>query len=104
MMRSGGTPNLAFTPARSSFSLDIVFTHSTLSLTSCVRSLSPVEITESHPWACSAWRTSVPITSSASTASTTTTGQPRARTVSSNGSTCAARSSGIAWRVALYCG
>ncbi len=104
MIRPGGTPNFAFTPAGSSFSFDIVFTHSTRSLTSCVRSLSPVEITESQPCVPSAWRTSVPITSSASTPSTTTTGQPSARTVSSSGSICAARSSGIAWRVALYCG
>ena len=102
-MSSGGTPNLPFTPAASRRSPDMVFTHSTLSLTSWVRSLSPVEMTESQPWAW-AWRTSVPITSSASTPSTTTTGQPSARMVSIIGSICTARGSGIAWRVALYSG
>ena len=103
MMRSGGTPNFSLTPCGESFSLDIVLTHSTRSLTSWVKSLSPVEMTESQPRV-SARRTSVPITSSASTPSTTTIGQPSAFTVSSSGSICAARSSGIAWRVALYCG
>ena len=102
-MRSGGTPNFAFTPAGSSLSPDIVFTHSTRSLTSWVRSLSPVEITESMPFR-SASRTSVPMTSSASTPSIVTIGQPSAAIVSSSGSTCSASGSGIAWRVALYCG
>ncbi len=82
----------------------MVFTHSTLSVTSCVRSLSPVEITDSMPCSSAACFTSVPITSSASTPSTTTTGQPSARTVSSSGSICWASGSGIAWRVALYSG
>jgi hypothetical protein len=31
-------------------------------------------------------------------------GQPMASIVSSSGSTCCASGSGIAWRVALYCG
>ena len=81
----------------------MVFTHRTRSFTSCVRSLSPVEITESQPRS-SARRTSVPITSSASKPSTTTTGQPSARMVSISGSICTASGSGIAWRVALYSG
>ena len=104
-MSSGGTPNFAFTPAGSSFSIGtaMVFTHRTCSFTSCVRSLSPVEITESQP-RFSAWRTSVPMTSSASTPSMVTIGQPSAAIVSSSGSICAASGSGIAWRVALYCG
>ena len=82
----------------------MVFIHVMRSLTSCVRSLSPVEMSVSQPCTRSAWRASVPITSSASTPSTTTSGQPSARIVSKSGSICAARSSGIAWRVALYSG
>jgi hypothetical protein len=62
-----------------------------------------VEITESMPRV-SAMRTSVPITSSASTPSMVTIGQPIAAIVSSSGSTCCASGSGIAWRVALYSG
>src|SRR3972149_3954881 len=41
-MRSGGTPNLAFTPGTSSVSLLMVLTSVTCALTSCARSLSPV--------------------------------------------------------------
>ena len=48
-MRSGGTPNLAFTPATSSVSLLIVLISVTCSLTSCARSLSPVEMTTWWP-------------------------------------------------------
>ena len=102
-MRCGGTPNFPFTPSASSLSPDIVFTQRTCSFTSCVKSLSPVEITESMPRD-SAMRTSVPMTSSASTPSMVTTGQPIASMVSSSGSTCWASGSGIAWRVALYSG
>ena len=80
-MRSGGTPNLASTPAASSDSPLIVLTSVIWSSTSCAMSLSPVEITVRTPWlrACSA---SVPITSSASMPSIITTGQPSARTAS----------------------
>ena len=44
MMRSGGTPNLAKTPASSNDSLLMVLTRPTSGVTSCARSLSPVEI------------------------------------------------------------
>ena len=80
-MRSGGTPNLACTPATSSVSLLIVLTRVTRSLTSCARSLSPVDTTLFTPCD-SAWRTSVPITSSASMPGTSSSGQPMARTAS----------------------
>src|SRR3569623_1859776 len=46
---------------------------------------------------------SVPITSSASTPSTTRHGRPLARTPSCSGSICATRSSGMGGRCALYC-
>jgi hypothetical protein len=46
----------------------------------------------------------VAITSSASTPEIVSTGQPSAATASFNGSICAARSSGIDGRFALYCG
>ena len=104
MIRSGGTPNLASTAGASSVSFDMVFTQVMRSLTSCVRSLSPVEMSVSQPCTRSAWRARVPMTSSASTPSTTTSGQPSARMVSKSGSTCTARSSGIDCRVALYSG
>ena len=104
MMRSGGTPNLASTPEGSSVSFDIVFIHRMRSLTSCVRSLSPVEMSVSQPWTRSAWRARVPITSSASTPATISSGQPCARTSACSGSICCARSSGIGGRFALYSG
>ena len=44
-MRSGGTPNLAFTPSTSSRSLLMVLISVTSGVTSCARSLSPVEMT-----------------------------------------------------------
>ena len=100
MMRFGGTPNLASTPASSSFSLLIVLMSMTLSLTSCARSLSPVETMVFMPLA-AACTASVPITSSASTPSTIRIGQPMARTTSWIGSICFFRSSGIEARVAL---
>ena len=43
MMRSGGTPNLAATPASSSVSALMVLTSVTWSSTSWAMSLSPVE-------------------------------------------------------------
>ena len=86
MILSGGTPNFSCTPTFPRRSLDIVFTHSTWSETSCVRSLSPVEITVFQPWTRSACVASVPMTSSASTPSTTTTGHPKAAMASSSGS------------------
>src|SRR2546422_725702 len=63
-MRSGGTPNFALTPAGSRRSFDMVLTRVTRSVTSCARSLSPVEITQRRP-RFSPSRASVPMTSSA---------------------------------------
>ena len=78
MMRSGGTPNLVATPASSSVSALMVLTSVTWSLTSCAMSLSPVETMLRIPF-CVACCTRVPITSSASTPSMMTSGQPSAR-------------------------
>jgi len=102
-MRVGGTPNLASTPASSSTSLVIVLIRRTWGVTSCARSLSPVETTACMP-AASACRVKVPITSSASTPSTINNGQPSARTASCSGAIWQARSSGIEGRWALYSG
>jgi hypothetical protein len=103
MMRSGGTPNLATTPAASSTSggLAIVLISDTWPLTSCARSLSPVEMITRWPFA-AATRASVPIASSASMPGTSSTGQPSRRTTSWIGSIWRTRSSGIGARVALY--
>ncbi len=105
MMRSGGTPNLASTPAASSTSggLAIVLINVTFGVTSCVRSLSPVEMITRWP-AAAATRASVPMASSASMPGTSSTGQPSSRTTSWIGSIWRTRSSGIGVRVALYCG
>src|SRR5690606_7375172 len=84
-IRSGGTPNLALTPSRSSRSTGppsrpaIVLTRTTSSPTSCARSLSPVETTVFMPWR-DASAASVPITSSASMPSIVTSGQDRKST------------------------
>ncbi len=100
---SGRTPNFATTPSGSSVSLLIVLTHVTPGSTNCARSLSEVEISVSMP-ARFAALASVPITSSASTPSTTRSGQPFARTSSCNGASWRTRSSGIGGRCALYSG
>ncbi len=83
----------------SSVSFDIVLTQVTCSSTSCVRSLSPVEMMVRQPrrFACSA---SVAMTSSASTPSMVSTGQPSA-SMSKSGSIWLPRSSGIGGRFAL---
>ena len=78
-MRSGGTPNLLTTPASSSTSPLMVLTSVTWLLTNCARSLSPVDTTVCTPRS-AARQASVPITSSASTPSIASTGQPSART------------------------
>ena len=75
----------------------------TCSLTSWLRSLSPLEITVWMPRSV-AMQASVPITSSASTPGTFSTFQPSRRTTSWIGSICARRSGGIGERVALYSG
>jgi len=100
-MRSGGTPNLACTPATSSVSLLMVLTSVTCSFTSCARSLSPVETIERMPRSAACF-VKVPMTSSASTPSMTMSGQPIALIASNSGGTCALSSSGIAARLALY--
>ncbi|MCY1407603.1 hypothetical protein D9M71_229090 [compost metagenome] len=64
-------------------------------------SLSPVEITTGRPPA-ALCRARVPITSSASTPSTQSSGSPSARTLACKGSTCTRSSSGIEGRLALY--
>ncbi len=105
-IRSGGTPNFAITPSRSIGSgasplRVIVSTSVTWPLTSCARSLSPVATIVRMPrrHACSV---SVPITSSASTPSRCSSGQPIARTISWIGAICARRSAGVSARFALY--
>ena len=102
-MRAGDTPNLAATPSTSSFSLLIVLMRVTFSLTSCARSLSPVEMTTLKP-PLAAMHEIVPIASSASMPGTVSTGQPSSLMASMIGSICSARSSGIDVRVALYSG
>ncbi|MNT32019.1 hypothetical protein D3C72_1678790 [compost metagenome] len=91
------------TAASSSFSLLMVLIRVTWLLTSCARSLSPVDTTTFMP-AAAACTAKVPITSSASTPSTIRIGQPMARTASWMGSICRRRSSGIEARVSLYSG
>ena len=78
-MRSGGTPNFCVTPSTSSFSSVMVLISDTEGLTSCAKSLSPVEMMVSQP-ASVACLASVPMTSSASTPETIKTGQPKALT------------------------
>ena len=100
-MRSGGTPNFSETPAGVRVVSLIVFTSVTLSVTSCAKSLSPVEIRTLSP-AASAIFASVPITSSASTPGTASNGNPCALTIACSGSICSRSSSGIFSRFALY--
>ena len=100
MMRSGGTPNLASTPASSSFSFDMVLISVTCGVTNCARSLSPVLMTTWWPLAAAA-RASVPMASSASMPGTSSTGQPSRRTTSWMGSICCTSGSGIGARWAL---
>ncbi|MCY1555886.1 hypothetical protein D9M68_925850 [compost metagenome] len=102
-MRSGGTPNLFTTPASSSTSPLMVLTRVTWLLTSCARSLSPVDTMVCTSCSAARWAR-VPITSSASTPSMASTGQPSARTARWMGSICAARSSGMGGRCDLYSG
>ncbi len=105
MMRSGGTPNLATTPATSSTSggLAMVLISDTWSVTNWARSLSPVEMTTLWP-AAAPTRASVPMASSASMPGTSSTGQPISRTTSWMGAICARKSSGMGARWALYSG
>ncbi len=102
-MRSGDTPNLAFTASTSSTSggLAMVLINVTSDVTSCARSLSPVEISTLWPLA-AAMAASVPMASSASMPGTSSTGQPSRRTASWMGSICCASASGIGARWALY--
>ena len=100
-MRSGGTPNFASTPASSSVSLLMVLISETAGVTSCARSLSPVEITTRCPLAAPT-RASVPMASSASMPGTSSTGHPNRRTTSWMGPICWASASGMGGRWALY--
>ena len=100
-MRCGGTPNLSSTAASSSFSLLIVLISVTRGLTSCARSLSPVETITRWPLS-AATRAIVPMASSASMPGTSSTGQPSRRTASWIGAICCASGSGIGARCALY--
>ncbi len=102
-MARGGTPNLAATPATSSVSLLMVLISVTRSLTSCARSLSPVEMTTRWPLS-AARRARVPIASSASMPGGSSTGQPSRRTASWIGAICCTSASGIGERLALYAG
>ena len=79
-MDSGGTPNLPATPAASSTASSRLLTMVTRSSTSWAMSLSPVHTSTSSPasLACSA---RVPMTSSASTPPSTSTGNPSPRTM-----------------------
>lgn len=102
-MSVGGTPNSAVTPATSRRLPLMVSMMVMCSSTSCDRSLSPLETMTSMPWR-AAQAARVPITSSASTPGTQTTGQPIRRTTWWMGSICARRSSGMGARCALYSG
>ena len=73
------------------------------SVTSCAMSLSPVTISTSMP-SRSPCCASVPITSSASTSGTTSSGRPCASIISRIAGYCAKRSSGVSLRLALYSG
>ena len=73
------------------------------SLTSWLRSLSPLEITTFTPCA-AAVTASVAITSSASTPGTSSKGQPMRRIMRWIGSIWARKSSGMGERLALYSG
>ncbi|KPW97232.1 hypothetical protein ALO79_200005 [Pseudomonas syringae pv. castaneae] len=64
-------------------------------------SLSPVEITTGRA-AAALLRARVPMTSSASTLSTHSSGKPRALTLACSGSICTRMSSGMLGRLALY--
>ena len=101
MIRSGGTPNFSSTPAGVSVVSLMVFTSVTLSVTSCAKSLSPVEISTDSPDA-SACFASVPMTSSASTPGTASSGNPNALIIACSGWICSRSSSGIFSRFALY--
>ena len=103
MMSSGGTPNFSTTPSRSMLVSLMVLSRVTWSFTNCAMSLSLVEMRTARPWAL-AWLAKVPITSSASTSGTVSSGSPMARMISKVGSICLRRSSSIGGRLALYSG
>ena len=103
IIRSGGTPNSAVTPATSRFLPFMVSMMVMRSFTSWLRSLSPLEMTTCTPCR-AAMQARVPITSSASTPGIASTVQPSRRTTSWIGSICARSASGMAGRCALYSG
>jgi hypothetical protein len=98
---AGATPNFSFTAAASSVRFFMVSSSATPWPTSCAMSLSPVTISTGMP-ARRAWRVSVPMTSSASSPGSCSSGRPIASTHSLTCGNCAERSSGVASRVALY--
>ncbi len=99
-IRLGGTPNSAVTPATSRFLPFIVSMMVMRSFTNWLKSLSPLETITCMPCA-APMRASVPMTSSASTSGTLSTGQPSSRTTSWIGSIWLRRSSGMGERLAL---
>ncbi len=103
MMRPGGTPNFASTPAGAMRVFFMVSIRVTPGLDSCAMSLSPVEISTGRPCSC-ACRVRVAMTSSASTPSTIRSGRPIARMAWCSGAICTRSSSGMGGRWALYSG
>ena len=95
----GGTPNFFFTPATSSSSFDIVLT--SVTLVDELREVLVAGRDHGAPAVALACSASVAMTSSASTPSMTSTGQPSARPPRCSGATCTPRSSGIGVRFAL---
>ncbi len=99
-MSRGGTPNSASTPAMSRLRSFMVSMTMTCSLTSWLRSLSPLEMMVWMP--CSvAMQARVPSTSSASTPGTSSTFHPSRRTTSWMAGIWLRRSSGMGERLAL---
>ncbi|MNR09442.1 hypothetical protein D3C85_1256440 [compost metagenome] len=101
MICSGATPNFSFTPSTSMLLPVMVLTKVMWPSTSCAMSLSPVEMITGRS-AAALLRARVPITSSASTPSTHSSGKPRAITLWCSGSICTRMSSGMLGRLALY--
>ena len=103
MIFSGGTPNFSTTPAGPMRRFFMVSSSCTRSVTSWAMSLSPVTISTVSPRA-SPSLASVPITSSASTSGSISSGRPSPRISSSTAGNCRLRSSGVSLRLALYSG
>ena len=100
-IKAGGTPNFCSTPATSVTTFFMVSNIRTRSSTNCAKSLSPLTISTGSPFAV-ACRVNVPITSSASTPATCSSGKPKARTQAYKGSICRISSGSSGGRWALY--